>query len=781
MHFRPALMSLVAVVCLVMPGCGGCRRTDADKAAKLAAEKEKPKPDFEWRPLQLRPAEGNRPQISIKPGHRTDAGLEARANKLDERGELVLDALHGEGVQPIDIDGTPYWLETGRAAIYPKNQRRDLDQLLFCPASATTVKARTRLLTPLGTERFVETTRLTVMPSEQFFFVVLANEPDRYQYLENLDAIRFGAADEDSGFINATHYQVITPDAEPPLALPSSAMQWTATAYVLWDDRRPSDLTIEQQQSLVDWLHWGGQLIVSGPDTLDTLRHSFLDAWLPASAEGAWELDSVALAPLNARPWAVEKYPLRPARPLSGVHLAVRENASTEVTLGDTQPLVVERRVGRGRVVVTAMRLSSRELVEWPGFDRFFHGHLLRQPPRRFRIDPDLELSVAWKDRISNGPPTTRLAVWSRKTTNVEEDPDERSRSFNRSRRFDVPIVADPLVWNDASDVSDAARQALRDAAGIVVPNSKFIAGVVAAYLGVLLVNALFFRLLGRIELAWVAAPLIAIGATAVIVYSAQLDIGFARSMTELDVVELHADYPRAHLTRYVALYSSLGTSYDVAFQEPTSVALPMSAGSELLRLQGRSRVRLQRMASGGENDPDAAFVRLDGFEVASNAAAMLHAEQMADLRGSVSLESLDERRWRVTNGTSLRFAGAGVVLPSGKVAWLGAIAPGERREFGEGDASGWPDDLDQSPLVARVRPAVGLNVRPLIELATKDSDDDFRLVGWTEDSFEGMKVSPTGAQRSGATVVVGHLAPSPLATIEADVNTRIEVKASNK
>jgi hypothetical protein len=463
------------------------------------------------------------------------------------------------------------------------------------------------------------------------------------------------------------------------------------------------------------------------------------------------------------------------------VHLAVRENTSTEVTLGDKQPLVVERRVGRGRVVVTAMRLSSRELVEWPGFDRFFHGHLLRQPPRRFRVDPDLELSVAWKDRISNGPPTTKLAIWSRKTTTVEEDPDERSRSFDRSRRFDAPIVPDPLVWNDASDVSDAARQALRDAAGIVVPNSKFIAGVVAAYLSVLLVNALFFRLLGRIELAWVAAPLIAIGATAVVVYSAQLDIGFARSMTELDVVELHADYPRAHLTRYVALYSSLGTSYDVAFQEPTSVALPMSAGSELLRLQGRSRVRLQRVSSASENDPDTASVRLDGFEVASNAAAMLHAEQMADLRGNVSLESLDARQWRVTNGTSLRFAGAGVVLPGGKVAWLGAIAPGERREFGEGDASGWPDDLDQSPLVARVRPAVGLNVRPLIELATKDSDDDFRLVGWTEDSFEGMKVSPTGAQRSGATVVVGHLAPSPLATIEADVNTRIEVKASNK
>ena len=34
---------------------------------------------------------------------------------------------------------------------------------------------------------------------------------------------------------------------------------------MLWDDLEPDRLSLDQRQALIDWLHWGGQLIVSGP------------------------------------------------------------------------------------------------------------------------------------------------------------------------------------------------------------------------------------------------------------------------------------------------------------------------------------------------------------------------------------------------------------------------------------------------------------------------------------------------------------------------------------
>ena len=41
---------------------------------------------------------------------------------------------------------------------------------------------------------------------------------------------------------------------------------------------RPSN-----NRRLVDWLHWGGQIIISGPKSLDLLRgKTFLGPYLPA-------------------------------------------------------------------------------------------------------------------------------------------------------------------------------------------------------------------------------------------------------------------------------------------------------------------------------------------------------------------------------------------------------------------------------------------------------------------------------------------------------------------
>ena len=88
-------------------------------------------------------------------------------------------------------------------------------------------------------------------------------------------------------------------NARERLFLPSQAMFWTSTAYVLWDEADPAWLDHDQQEALKDWLHWGGQLVISGPTTLDGLRDSFLAPYLPADATANITLAQEDLKPLH--------------------------------------------------------------------------------------------------------------------------------------------------------------------------------------------------------------------------------------------------------------------------------------------------------------------------------------------------------------------------------------------------------------------------------------------------------------------------------------------------
>ena len=87
-------------------------------------------------------------------------------------------------------------------------------------------------------------------------------------------------------------------------SLPTNALYWTSIAYLLWDDFDPAQWDVDQQQALIDWLHWGGQIIVSGPDALEQLRNSFLRPYLPASVEKSRTFAAEDLAELNY--WAGE-------------------------------------------------------------------------------------------------------------------------------------------------------------------------------------------------------------------------------------------------------------------------------------------------------------------------------------------------------------------------------------------------------------------------------------------------------------------------------------------
>ncbi len=317
-------------------------------------------------------------------------------------------------------------------------------------------------------------------------------------------------------------------------------------------------------------------------------------------------------------------------------------------------------------------------------------------------------------------------------------------------------------AWNDYSRASTLASQSLREAAGITVPKREFVLWMVGIYLLLVVpLNWLIFRLAGRVEWAWAAVPFLAIGWAAMVIWFAQLDIGFARAETEIAVLEAQNGFSRAHLTRYTALYTSLSTSYNVRFDDQNAVAQPFNVDVRLLRGQAHSTVVLRR-----DGEPF-----LSDFTVSSNSTGMVHSEEMLDLGGPLAWHN-DEKGWyhesvdrhsrelppsggTLENKTKLPISGAAIVRKSAagvEWAWLGELAQGKRVEvaFEPFDREAREMARDESPLTRTQLPEGGLSLRRLLDFAEDPrllEPGEIRLVGWRDDAPAGVRVAPAAAQ----------------------------------
>ncbi len=753
----------------------------------------------------IRPSGTDRIESNIKPGHWTTATLEARANFEDFRGEMAAEMILPQG-QPVDLDGVPARLQVSRPAVLPKGQKKLLDLALFEPLLQPGRQVAQRLTSASGRDLWSTREVLSSMPSHQFFFVVLSRQPDDYRYLQSLDTVWAPHGSEaDRG--RQAHYRVLLPQVPLSAPLPSEATFWTSTAVLLWAGADPTILTPEQQQGLLDWLHWGGQLIVSGPESLDLLRDSFLGPYLSATGGEAWELEESTLAPLAAFAPVPknDKGRLRVLHSWTGQHISPQgADAFVWAHAEGDHPLVVERPVGSGRVVVTAFRLSQRELVNWPGCDAFFNAVLLRRPPRRFHKTLEEKVAVDWLDTaapsdqflttqwvraLQTGQRASRVRYLTREEKGQQPSQSEAEMNFRIQTQPNVAdlenefAVGGPNVagWNDQSDVAKLARESLRAAAGVQMPSRLFVLSMLGGYLLVLVpLNWLVFRALGRVEWAWIAAPIVAVVFSVLVVNLAQLDIGFARSSTEIAVLELQGPYSRGHVTRYTALYTSLSSDYTVDFTEPGAVALPFGTGGEVSAQQSRQTVVLRRLPQSGTFDTPA--VRLEQFSVSSNSTGMLHSEEMLPLAGGLELlPQVSPGVYRLRNGTGLQLSHAGVVGPGGG-AYLDTIEPSEVREFTLSET----DNIRQgapnwSQSIARYT-YDGLRLGPLYNLAILGSkEEEIRLVATTGDEIPGMTITPRANQAHHATVVVAHLgqaigsAPRP----QVDFNSRVDAAES--
>ncbi|HEV7282639.1 MAG TPA: hypothetical protein VGN57_20710 [Pirellulaceae bacterium] len=812
---RMPLIALLCIAAIAMPGCSGCpqvvRPRDAADAEKTDEEKERDeagndrnKEDITIGRLMTLPHDEQTAALNlVKPGHWIGAYQELTANNFDFQGELISRTVDGNG-QPIDVENTAYTMRFRQSAALPEGKKRYVGVSYYVPRSEARENYRLLVDNSLidrrsGRQIGASRDRTTILPDYQFLLLVLSEQPTQFAYLKTLDSVE-PPGDEFSD-TNILHYRVLTPDLEKLVPLADSALAWTTVAHVVWDGLDPNKLTPQQQDAMLDWLHLGGQLVVVAPTSLDRLRGSFLQPFLPATSEGTRELTQEEMNPLSERFTLKEKkYPdlrgilIPPDKPLVGSTLALSEGGDSVWSPG-TGELVAERSVGRGRVTVTAFNLRDRALVAWPHLDGFWNAVLLRRPGRAFVEGeygapevrhPDQEFTGSEASPIYN----SGVRIFSRDVApDMKKDPEQllpqpTVSDFKLYRQTGIFPRGQSGVagWNDGSGPALAARRMLREAAGISIPKAGTVVQVLAVYLIALVpVNWLFFKLIGRVEWAWAAAPVIAIVGAFAVVRIAQLDIGFVRSRTEIGVLETSGGYHRGHLTRFIACYTSLSANYDFAFADSAAVAMPFPPEQNYTR-------RLTETATVVDFTKDVR-ARLAGYTVRSNSTGIVHSEEMLPLGGEIVLEEASGG-YRLRNGAKIVLKDAGVLrrMEDGtyELAKVGEALPETtaRLDFqpiANSDAyRGWMNAPAYAGRVAAPEEeGVSVPMGPLLELATADflmRKGEIRLIAWTDQKLGDLIIEPEASQATFRTLVLVHLRMPPPPEPLLDVNPRSDV-----
>lgn len=902
------LAAVLGVVVLQATGCSCRSETAAERAARIAKEEaeriaeEKKKLEEERRrqPIDLSqaprtlPSGGEGVSLLVKPAHWIAVAQSAKANAQDFDGVLTYEVLANEGLRaPAALR-----LISRRPLVVARESEKVVEALLYCPPVVSGVP---RLESSVRERRggmvlAPSTIPLRPMLDHQYHLVVLAKEPDRYAFLDALYSVTAPLRDTvDTSAVNPSqlsldaqkNYRVVAVPIDEPsgLALPDNPLAWTSIAYVLWDEVDPESLRPDQRDALVDWINWGGQLIVNGPDSLDLLRGSFLEPLLPATWGGARQIPRREIELLEAS-WAAGDTgrPLAADSEWTGVEL---EPVSGSVALRGAVNLLVERRVGRGRVLVSGMQLADRRLVAWSrGVDNLFNGAILRRPARRFvprttgaavggagqkvavewapplepmRIDPLLNAKQRYFVRdahvdmdalqlryqsmgvTSGGGPPAR-PPWAQGSANQPvggpaaggpaagvQGPGGQGAPFGGEfgggafgggagqqpggfvganvGEEDWVTLAPAAVpggvgaMNDFNLAATAARERLSDSAGVSVPGSGFVVACLAAYLFFLApANWAFFAAIRRVELAWVAAPVIAVVGAWVVIQQARLDIGFVRSRVEVGVLELQPDTPRGLLTRFTALYTSLSTTYDMEFDGAAVAApFPRSAEGPSNPIGEPQAVAYERMEK----------TRLRDIAVSSATTEYIRSEQVIDVGayglpgssvpGSIRLEPRPGGGERVVNRTAWRLDDVVVVeRPDGlagparlRGCWLGDLEPGSAASVAFLALPAPPEGDGQAPPIpfAEEREAAAqlrrdeqepMRLDDLLRLALDASryePGERRVVARVSQVMPGLTIEPAASQQAGATLVVAHLGYGPPPPPQSDVNGPMDVR----
>jgi hypothetical protein len=775
--------------------------TEPESIAKKVA-KDKNQAPFEFFRSQVAPFDV---LPFVKANHWCTVLFELRANLDNYDGGLQ--------TNPVMLVGMPQQVAFHREARLLKEKRANLALQVMLPSANGQVPkewavemVRPNSLRPDASWQV----NLTTLPPHQMLVLILSKDSTtKFTAWNRMSAIIPSSVERDAGDIEKQrYYRLVLPiEADKP-AISSHPLTWSTISHTIWDGYSPDTLTFSQQQALLDWLHWGGQLIISGGagQTFSLLRESFLGPYLPADASG----ENVALSqddlqplsqsypppaapagledqskptPLTSRE-ALRRFgshyqapvPIRPA-PKRPVYLSVlrpRPGSST-IPLGDASPhlIAVESRVGRGRITMLTLNPNEDALLAWPGLDTLVRRVVLRRPeeplagggnyqnpdargPERGRLlaadlswyritSRDAGLEATMPSRLEPGPESTRP-----RPTVDPEGPDAIENHFNR-----IPSVGE---WRDGARIPRLSRDLLEEASGITIPSSRFVLQVIIAYLlAVIPLNWLICRfILNRREWTWAVVPLVALAFAIGVERVAARDMGYEAACDEIDLLEIHGDYARAHLTRLASLYTTGRSRFAISYpNDPTALALPFDSG--------RSIRGEEVSSSTWQSYPVPSLV---DFSVQPRSLSMFRAEQMLALGGPIRLEG-DAGKRQVVNGSDLELRDAILIDLANpnerRERWLGTIAAGASIDI---------DGPAQEEPPKRFETGPGPDANPFLkELRTtrepgERNQGELRLVAWMAGTTAGQVIEPAVDRRRGFTAVMVHLRsgspPSP-------------------
>jgi hypothetical protein len=764
---------------------------DIDKLTeKLKKQKEKAeRPPFEFSHSQVAPLDI---LPLVKPHHWITLSVELRSNLATYEGLLQ---------SANEVNGRPQvpLLEMPRAMIYRRDALLPAEQLVWRSLQVMLPNVPRRLileLTQPGRIRpdfGIEALTQRLEP-HQMLVLVLAADPNPYNGWLSMQATLPSDVPRDAtARERARYYRLVLPMKPARPNLSPHPLTWTTISHVVWDGLAPEALgrgSFSAQQALIDWLHWGGQLIVigTGPNAA-ALEDSALGAYLPATVTGQTDpLSPEELSALSAAypppfwggdlegwvdsgftglpvvrgqpPRSKAPVPITPAtrRPLNLVRLepkALPGVTTIPVAPGGSRWLAVERRVGRGRVTMLAVNPNDPALVAWPGLDTLVRRVVFRRPEETWARVEDQRRGY----QPLGGPRLSWLRLLGRDlgvtAAGNEGDPN------------DVPVPGEvtyskePVAaWIDTTaEMPKRTRDSLERASGITIPGNGFVLRVVLAYLVALVpLNWLICRFVfRRRELAWVIAPLLALGFAYGVERAAAVDLGFDVACDEIDLVEIHGAYPRAHVSRFASLYSSGRNAFRVADPDnPTALTLPMRS-YQVLRGE-------EVGFSAFESSPESA---LSEFLVQPRSLAMFRSESVVDLGGGITFEG-DFERGRIVNGTELELLDAVLIdVDAERVRSLGRVAPWPRDaeqaksgahivDLGRADAGA--SEASVPPEVAWSELRAYLDLLRAHRWHNPEDAGEIRLVAWARDAHPGQVIAPKPDRHRGVRLVVAHL-----------------------
>ena len=781
MQSFPKLTWLLLLLVLVS-GCRGCSKNNQTQQAP-----EKKKSRLVSDELRTLPYSKEIVGNSVKPGHWYQTRQKLKANQNDESLTATLYQIDGNS-NPTTVRNLGIPLQFNRDISLAKGQEKTIELRLlqtdwpFESMEPTNTTGKSNKLSifmrysqrELGAPVIDEEFLLRPLKDYQYDMLVLSRNTPQHIFWRGLDCIVWPQTINDESSRIAPHRVIDIAEEDLGQSIPNQLMTMTSISHMVINDVSLNTLPEDHQKAILDWLYFGGTIIINGPDAIAGIESSILKTYAPIQQTSSTLLSQDQIDQLND----INKWRIRYAKTPSKDAIAFKPSESISILQGqlaedsswitDLEGLVAERLVGQGRIVMTSFPMNHTALVNWPSYSALIQNAILRKPARRVNIEPEFQLvyDESSSGRETDPKLTTRLRLWARDlVASTSSTPNERTA--NPSSK-----VSSYGAWNSESLVTNTSSNYLKKLSGINVPNLNTILKWLLGYLIVLVpMNWLVFRLLGKVELAWLAAPFIAIAGVFVIARAVQLDVGFSRSQTSLQFIELHNRYPRGLLSSHHALYSSLTTNYKIVYPEGEGIVCPMP--------QPRQRSLLSAGGLLPYKIADEKGTGFQSFPVLSNTIGLVQSEEVVSLTGAISWTiDQDAKSFQVTNESQAVIRD--VILEGSDDtgaelrAVVGTLEPGEQKK-------GTFDKPIESDLNWDIRlPTEGQIGQDLDTFALEQNlklifnsypiqHGEWIAMGWTESPLSKLQISPTTAQTRSATLVLMHPKAAPLGPIEHD------------